>query len=98
MKCYLDSFTGLVPCIAIAQRGVAHREVQVKVTATRGAYKRGDVVWSGARYVIPRGQVFVKRGTFGQYRIRAFNADVFDHLPIEWQHYFVSRHTWMPSA
>lgn len=84
MKCYIDSFAGLVPCIAIGMHVARHggvNKVLVKITATRGAYKRGEQSWHYWSSVVPRGAVFVKRGTFGQYRIRAYSRTAFDAVP-----------------
>ncbi|MGI0133672.1 MAG: hypothetical protein ACREBW_01780 [Candidatus Micrarchaeaceae archaeon] len=69
-KAYLDSFVGLVPCkvLAISEE---HR-VTVKLTAQRGAYKRGEVLPDqSARHIVPRSAVFIR---CGQYRIRSFQV------------------------
>lgn len=53
---FLDSFAGLVPCrvLAIGDASEALRSVRVKVTATRGAYRRGEEVESNVLNVCPR--------------------------------------------
>lgn len=56
MLAYFDSFAGLVPCkVAAAGRWDDYSAlVTVKLTATRGAYKRGEVLCVPLRHVVPR--------------------------------------------
>ncbi len=70
---YLDTFAGLVPCKVTAVRvssdeGYERVRVSVKLTATRGAYRRGELIdnQDGA-YVVPRCKVRVRDH---KYRIR----------------------------
>jgi hypothetical protein len=52
---YLDSFAGLIPCKVIdvwRLRGIA--EARVKLTASRGPYKRGEILIDTVLHVIPR--------------------------------------------
>ena len=70
-KAYLDSFCGLVPCVV---RSIADDwNVSVVLTATREAYKRGEIVITNSLHVIPRRSVFVRSGI---YRIRGYNVEV----------------------
>ena len=72
-KCYLDTFSGMVPCIvngvSLESYGfiIGDRDaVSVRLTADRGAYKRGELIHASASNVIPRKMRFVRSG---QYRI-----------------------------
>lgn len=69
---YLDTFSGLVPCRVLGwvkeDPYFGDRdELQVKLTATRGAYRRGEVSQWPVGTVVPRSSVRVRSG---QYRIR----------------------------
>lgn len=55
---------GLIPCKVVA---VADGAVNIKLTATRKAYKRGEIIAADAFSVVPRNHVFT-RGF--HYRIR----------------------------
>ena len=66
---YLDTFAGLIPCRVVAVK--SRSDVQVKLTANRGAYRRGEVLESTASLVVPRGCVHVR---CGQYRIRYYDV------------------------
>ena len=73
---YLDTFAfGLVPCKVVSipkggpfpgwivgQPEVGH--ISAKVTATRGAYKRGQVVSMPASHIVPRQHVITRFYTF----------------------------------
>lgn len=72
-KCYLDTFSGMVPCVvtAVARESfgflVGNRDsVSVRLTADRGAYNHGEIINASASNVIPRNMRFVRSG---QYRI-----------------------------
>jgi hypothetical protein len=68
---YLDTFAGLVPCKIEA---VTDRGITVKITATRGAYKRGSVErHNSPGHVLPRAVVSRSRQHCGQFRIRPFS-------------------------
>jgi hypothetical protein len=71
---FLDTFAGLVPCKVRtlvldddSPAGVLRWTVTVKLTATRGAYKRGEVLtFAGddGRNVVPRSAVYVRNYKF----------------------------------
>jgi hypothetical protein len=63
---YLDSFIGLVPCKVLS---VEDRAVTLKITATRGPYKRGEVLTRYANSVVPRPAVWRRKH---QYAIRPY--------------------------
>ena len=69
---YFDTFAGLVPCrvTEIFTTAAPGYSVRFKITATRGAYKRGETLDSHSRNVVPRSAVFVRSG---QYRIRRYS-------------------------
>lgn len=53
---YYDTYSGMVPCkvlsiIATAEPGYT---IRFRLTGTRQAYKRGEVLEAHQRYVIPR--------------------------------------------
>ena len=56
---YWDTFAGLVPCkvLEIRSNELDRLSLRVKLTATRGAYKRGEVAWVRSRAIVPRGSV-----------------------------------------
>jgi len=59
---YFDSFVGLVPCKVLSIKGESGRansaqEVTFKITASRGPYKRGEIMRRSALWVVPRGAV-----------------------------------------
>ena len=61
---YLDTFSGLVPCRVESVDDAGN--VTVKLTGTRGAYKRGETL-TGQRAglsVVPRTAVFVRSGRY----------------------------------
>lgn len=60
---YLDTFSGLVPCKVLC--GDPRGGVRVKVTATRGAYKRGELVTMAQNWVYPRDCLRRVRGSYG---------------------------------
>ena len=56
---YFDSFVGLVPCKVLSIKGESGRansaqEVTFKITASRGPYKRGEIMRRSALWVAPR--------------------------------------------
>lgn len=56
---YLDSFAGAIPCKVLSITGTSGRAgsdqtATVRLTAGRGAYKRGEVLTYWGMYVIPR--------------------------------------------
>jgi len=69
-RAYLDTFSGLVPCVVecVTLRGGMQRVVHVRLTATRGAYRRGECLEFLPRYVLPRSCIHVR---CGQYRVWA---------------------------
>lgn len=75
---YLDSFAGLVPCkvesIKRQADGLIHTvQATVRFTATRGAYKRGDVHTSSCLWVFPRDAVYRQRSMSGA-RVRPYDV------------------------
>ncbi len=62
---YVDSFAGLVPCKVISLDWHA-RTAEVRITADRGAYKKGETYTGHTNRVVNRAHV-VRRS--GQYRI-----------------------------
>lgn len=80
---YYDTlFNGLVPCKVTGIRvynEFGHYEVYFTVTATRGAWKKGDKFVSSPKNVIPRKMVFVRSG---QYHIKTYFAWVNDESGI----------------
>jgi hypothetical protein len=78
VKAYLDSFSGLVPCIILEwtpyrhdyKRGEFGAGFVVKYTAERGAYKRGNVEWWPVSRIVPRSAVVTRSG---QYRIMPYS-------------------------
>jgi hypothetical protein len=70
---FLDTFSGQVPCKVLSVSGdstgnvcAPSPTVKVKLTAARGAYRKGETIESTGFHVYPR-QCRVKRGCF--YRI-----------------------------
>lgn len=67
---YYDTFSGLVPCKVtnVRRREDGRTRVSVKLTATRGTYRRGEEIPDlRPDYVVPRSSVRVRSG---MYRIR----------------------------
>jgi hypothetical protein len=65
---YLDTFAGLVPCVIVAidgesigRRAVGEKSITIRLTATRGAYKRGEILRESAVDVPPRNCVIRRR-------------------------------------
>ena len=52
---FLDTFSGMVPCKVESIKGT---EIIVRLTATRGAYRKGMFERSSSRWVIPRPAVY----------------------------------------
>ena len=69
---YYDTFSGLIPCKVVAVlkdcngRLIGRDELTIKLTATRGAYKRGEVLTVSASIAPPRSMV---RVCGGKYRV-----------------------------
>lgn len=76
---YVDTFAGMIPCKVLSVRrpvgevGDRYIEVIVRYTATRGAYRRGEVNTHRAWQVCPRKAV-VTRGW--QQRIKPYTTEV----------------------
>lgn len=82
MLAYIDSFAGLIPCRVesiyshCGPSGMTGNKTPrnmyfvVTVTATRGAYKRGDKVNESARWIVPRSAIY-RRGY--HYKIAAYD-------------------------
>jgi hypothetical protein len=76
IKAYYDTFSGLIPCkvLRVYRTGNEYNAVDIKLTAGRGAYKRGEVLQAlSTQHVCPRNAVYVRNG---QYRIRAYGTEV----------------------
>lgn len=57
---YVDSLrNGLIPCKPI---GLHEHTITARITANRGAYKRGDIVEYSVDMIIPRRAVFYRSG------------------------------------
>ena len=63
-KVYYDTFSGLIPGILTA---IHETEVSVKLTANRGAYRKGETILASRHMTVPRNHVFRR---CGQFRIR----------------------------
>jgi hypothetical protein len=75
---YLDTFAGLVPCKVVKMEGASgfpssSQTVVVKLTTSKGAYRRGEIIESNGLHVVARGAVYVRGG---QFRIKAFVMEV----------------------
>jgi hypothetical protein len=71
---YLDCFSGMVPVKVLS---VTAKDASVRVTATRGAYRKGEVMtWRHSR-VVPR-----SAARFGKYstRIRPYSVEISPEL------------------
>lgn len=75
---FLDCFSGLVKAKVTGYTTCG--EIAVLVTATRGAYRRGEHTTFTPSGCIPRAHVHVRCGQF-----RIFGAWTFDGLPEEFQ-------------
>lgn len=75
---FLDSFSGLVPAKVTGYS--THGEISVLVTATRGAYRRGEHTTFTPSGCVPRAHVRVRCGQF-----RIFGGWTFDGLREEFQ-------------
>ena len=75
---FLDSFSGLVPAKVTGY--TPHGEISVLVTASRGAYRRGEHTTFTPSGCVPRAHVRVRCGQF-----RIFGAWAFDGLRDEFQ-------------
>ena len=65
MLAYYDTFSGLIPCKVLQITGDT---CTIKLTAARGAYKRGEILTdTNRRYVWDRAKSFPKRGSYGQH-------------------------------
>lgn len=56
---YLDTFAGLLPAKVVACHDLHH--ATVKLTADRGAWRRGERIFTEARYAVPRTLVYQKK-------------------------------------
>ena len=66
---YYDTMAGLVPCRVFGIESVSPiygTTVQIRLTATRGAFKRGEIMTAPAHKVWPRDISFPRRGSYGQ--------------------------------
>jgi len=75
---YYDTFTALVPCRIQSIHGFSgsgtpstNQIIRVRLTASRGAYRRGETFETNGLHAIPRGAVYTSGGRF---RIRAYQV------------------------
>ena len=59
---YIDTFAGLVKCKILEI--LPCKWVRVKITATKGAYMKGEVQTRCFHWVIPRKQLRIKSGIY----------------------------------
>ena len=57
---YFDTFAGFIPCWIVAIDGPSGvpstaQQVTIKLTAKRGAYRRGETLVTSGLHVLPRG-------------------------------------------
>ena len=78
-KAFVDAFAGLIPCVVLAIEdraigtNVTSKYVTVRLTAGRGAYKRGETLTFSALAIVPREAVHVRSG---QYVIRQYSVEL----------------------
>jgi hypothetical protein len=70
-KAYLDSFNGLIPAVVVSVTDMWN--VKLRLTASRAAYKRGEVIETNSLHAVPREAVHVRSG---QYRIGFYRTQV----------------------
>lgn len=72
-KAYIDCFSGLVPCevVDVLDFGC----VLVRVTANRGAYRKGEVLQQRGHHVPPR--EMVRRRKYGNRILTGYQYDFF---------------------
>jgi hypothetical protein len=76
---YLDTlFSGLIPAKITGY--TPNGEISVRITATRGAYQRGETTELRPQRCVPRTHVRVRRG-----QLRITGTWTFDGLPNEFQ-------------
>jgi hypothetical protein len=75
---YLDSFAGMVPCkiVAVGDWSNDESEARIRITATRGAHKRGMFETVRLARLCPRSALYRSRQHCGQYRIRPYKWPV----------------------
>jgi hypothetical protein len=70
-QAYFDTFAGLIPARVTSVKD--SWTVSLKLTATRGAYKRGETITTNSLHAIPRTAVHVRSG---QYRIGFYRTEI----------------------
>jgi len=55
---YFDSFSGMIPCKVI---NISNDKITVKLTGTRGAYKRGEILTFNTLHIVPRESVHFRK-------------------------------------
>lgn len=63
---FVDSLSGLVPCKVVE---VSATDITVRITAARGPYKRGEIIFCRYTRVVPRSCVRSYRSTNHRARI-----------------------------
>ena len=66
-KAYFDSFNGLIPCRVTDIRGLnglasTGQTVTVELTASRSAYRRGEILTTSGLQIVPRDAVRIRSG------------------------------------
>jgi hypothetical protein len=63
---YFNSMVGMVPCqvVAVGDWSDGGSQAKIKATASRGAYKRGELITTTLRNVVPRNAVYRRAGTY----------------------------------
>ena len=74
---FFDSFAGLIPCVVLSIRRdlrdprIDATKVTFQLVATRGTYRKGEVLSFSAGSVLPRAAVYLR---LGQYRVRDYGV------------------------
>lgn len=62
---YFDTFNGLIPCRVLSvTKAKEWPEIAIQLTASRGAYKRGEKLVCPPYWVVPRDAVRVRSGNY----------------------------------
>lgn len=57
---YFDTYAGMIPCKVLK---LTENDATIQLTAKRGAYKRGEIIETAARWhVVPRTAVYSRSG------------------------------------
>jgi hypothetical protein len=62
-KAYYDTFAGLIPCVVLSiTHGDGLTQARLRLTAKRGAYRRGELVTANTLHAVPRNAVYTRGG------------------------------------